>query len=128
MNTPDSPALAVEDTTEATTFAAVFGTTGKWNRELGTLILTLQVDSHAGRQYPFKFVLKNPSSCDQDNQTIRVQAGCCPECMFHQDLAPDSSATTDVCSGEAGYGKPLQIIKPEFLTKSIWQVLPILCF
>jgi hypothetical protein len=108
--------------------SSVFGTTAKWNKDDGTLTMTLADNTVAGKQYVFSFELKNPTTCEKTPRTIRVQTGCCVDCLFSQDLEPTTDQETDLCVNQAAWVKdPLRIKSPEFITKNIWQSNPYPC-
>jgi hypothetical protein len=108
-------------------FAAQLGTTAEWDREDGTLVLTIAANTVAGTQYVFSFVLTNPTTCQQPPRDITITAGCCPTCKFTQMLNADKTTPTAVCGGQATYAEPLRIISPMFITKNIWQSTPYPC-
>ena len=108
-------------------FAAQLGTSAEWDREDGTLVLTLAANTVAGTQYVFSFRLTNPTTCQQLPRDITITAGCCPTCKFTQILKADKTSPTAVCGGQATYAEPLRIISPMFVTKNIWQSTPYPC-
>jgi hypothetical protein len=108
-------------------FAAQLGTTAEWDREDGTLVLTLAASTVAGTQYVFSLVLTNPTTCQQLPRDITITAGCCPTCKFTQILKADKTTPTAVCGGQATYAEPLRIISPMFVQKNIWQSTPYPC-
>lgn len=123
------PDLPIQDagTAEGQSATTVFGSSGEWKNS-GTLTLTVTSESIAGVQYVFSFKLTNPS-CNMDFKTVTATATCCKQgsCLPYSLILDPEVNKTSTCHSQVGDTRPLQVIKPSFVTRNIWQSNPFPC-
>ena len=101
---------------------SLFGKTGVWSQDTGTLVLELVDNLYAGQIYVFSFTLKNPSRPQNGSTTLTVNATGSAT-IGVQALQLDAQAL-NFPSSSPGDGIPLRVYGPAWALKTIQQSSP----